>query len=122
MGMKAIEEYRLRARYPRWRVRGLAALLSLLTWPVAAFDLGGAERFRLDNGLTLIVLEAPELPVVSVQALYRVGARNEDIGRTGLTHFLEHMAFRASENFPDTEVVSSISRSSRSRYVRVTSS
>jgi predicted Zn-dependent peptidase len=43
-----------------------------------------------------------------VQALYRVGARNEEVGRTGLTHFMEHMAFRASDNFPDTGLVSSI--------------
>ena len=50
----------------------------------------------------------PAAPAVSVQMLYRVGARNEDVGRTGLTHYLEHMAFRASENFPDTELVSSI--------------
>ncbi len=92
----------------RRSVVGLTLLLSAVSWPVTAFDLAEARQFRLDNGLTLIVLEAPELPVVSVQALYRVGARNEDVGRTGLTHFLEHMAFRASENFPDTEVVSSI--------------
>ncbi len=108
MGMNTIDEKPLQALRRRWRVLGFAALLLRLTSPVAAFDLAEAQQFRLDNGLTLIVLEASELPVVSVQALYRVGARNEDIGRTGLTHFLEHMAFRASENFPDTELVSSI--------------
>jgi len=108
MPTKTIDERRLRDRCRLWRVLGLAALLILLTFPGTAFELAEAKRYRLDNGLTLIVLEAPELPVVSVQALYRVGARNEDAGRTGLTHFLEHMAFRASENFPDTELVSSI--------------
>ena len=97
-------------RVPRCHGCGLVlvALLLLVSCPVTAFDLAEAKRHRLSNGLTLIVLEAPELPVVSVQALYRVGARNEDVGRTGLTHFLEHMAFRASANFPDTELVSSI--------------
>ncbi len=104
MPTNRIDERLLRSRSKL----GLVALLILLTCPVTAFDLAEAQRFRLDNGLTLIVLEAPGLPVVSVQALYRVGARNEDVGRTGLTHFLEHMAFRASENFPDTELVSSI--------------
>ncbi len=108
MSLKKIDERRVRTLCLRWRVLGLAALLVLVTCPVAAFDLAGAQQFRLSNGLTLIVLEAPELPVVSVQALYRVGARNEDAGRTGLTHFLEHMAFRASESFPETELVSSI--------------
>jgi len=85
-----------------------SAFLCLVAPVLTAFELGEARRFELDNGLTLIVLEEPARPLVSVQMLYRVGARNEEVGRTGLTHFLEHMAFRASENFPDTEVVSSI--------------
>lgn len=76
--------------------------------PVAAIDLRHATLDRLENGLTLVVLEDPTFPVVSVQMLYRVGARDEDAGRTGLAHFLEHMAFRASERFPDTEIVSAI--------------
>src|SRR5690606_10904285 len=42
------------------------------------------------------------------QMLYRVGARNESYGQTGIAHFLEHMAFRDTEHFPDTAVVSSI--------------
>ncbi len=91
-----------------WNAIGWVALLTSVVSPVGAFDLADAQRFRLDNGLTLIVLEVPEAPAVSVQALYRVGARNEEVGRTGLTHFMEHMAFRASENFPDTGLVSSI--------------
>ncbi len=40
--------------------------------------------------------------------LYTVGARDETTGKTGLAHFLEHMAFRSSENFPDTDLVSRI--------------
>jgi predicted Zn-dependent peptidase len=94
----------------RWHRHLIAwvALIFFATRPLPAFDLAEAQRFQLDNGLTLIVLEVPAVPVVSVQMLYRVGARNEDVGRTGLTHYLEHMAFRASENFPDTDLVSSI--------------
>jgi zinc protease len=75
---------------------------------VAALDLSRASVERLENGLTLIVLEEKLLPVVSVQMLYRVGARDEPQGLTGLAHYLEHMAFRATENFPDTQVVSAI--------------
>lgn len=67
-----------------------------------------ARVSRFDNGLTLIVLEEHSLPSVSVQMLYRTGARDEDYGRTGVAHFLEHMAFRATARFPDTEVVSRI--------------
>jgi zinc protease len=75
---------------------------------LAAIDLRNASLQRLDNGLTVIVLEDRSFPVVSVQMLYRVGARDEVTGKTGLAHFVEHMAFRSSENFPGTALVSSI--------------
>lgn len=75
---------------------------------IAAMDLRNASVERLDNGLTVILLEDRNFPVTSVQMLYRVGARDETAGQTGLAHFLEHMAFRDSENFPDTGLVSSI--------------
>lgn len=84
----------------------VAMLISLPAWP--AIDLGNAEIIRLDNGMTVMLLEDRNFPVASVQMLYRVGARNEQIGKTGLAHFLEHMAFRSSAHFPDTGVVSSI--------------
>ena len=74
----------------------------------AALDLDEAKVERLDNGLTVIVLENPGFPAVSVQMLYRAGGRDEQYGKTGLAHFLEHMAFRATESFPDTDVVSRI--------------
>lgn len=73
-----------------------------------ALDLRNASVERLDNGLTVILLEDRHFPVVSVQMLYRVGARNEVTGKTGLAHFLEHMAFRDSSNFPDSALVSRI--------------
>ena len=74
----------------------------------AQLDLRQASREILPNGMTLIILEEHSFPSVSVQMLYRVGGRDEQYGRTGIAHFLEHMAFRATENFPDTDVVSRI--------------
>ena len=95
-----------RARRSLLAAAALSTLLAAL--PAGAFDLTRAAVERLDNGLTLIVLEEPALPVASVQMLYKVGARDEPLGASGIAHFLEHMAFRDSESFPDTEVVSSI--------------
>jgi zinc protease len=68
----------------------------------AALDLRNATVEKLDNGLTVIVLVDRNFPVASVQMLYRVGARDEVTGKTGLAHFLEHMAFRDSENFAES--------------------
>jgi zinc protease len=75
---------------------------------MAKLDLTQASSTVLDNGLQVIVLEEHSLPVVSVQMFYKVGARNEQYGLTGISHYLEHMAFRATENFPGTEVVGRI--------------
>ncbi len=91
------------------RRAGLGLVLFLLiSLPLAASRLGGASIERLGNGLTVLVLEDRTLPVVSVQMLYRVGGRSESSGATGLAHFVEHMAFRASEHFPETELASRI--------------
>lgn len=55
----------------------LVVLALLFPLPAGAYlDLAAARLQHLDNGLTLIVLEDHSLPVVSVQMLYRVGARN----------------------------------------------
>ena len=50
----------------------------------AGLELPDAERHVLDNGLTVILLADRNFPVVSVQMLYKVGARNEVTGKTGL--------------------------------------
>ena len=85
-----------------------AGMLGFGPQAIAQIDLSRASVTTLDNGLQVIMLEEHSLPVVSVQMLYKVGAKNEQYGLTGISHYLEHMAFRATENFPDTDVVSKI--------------
>lgn len=80
----------------------LLAVAALVATPAAAeLDLKRADVSHLPNGLTVIMLEDHSLPVVSVQMLYKSGSAAEVTGKTGLAHFLEHLAFRASENFPN---------------------
>ena len=50
----------------------------------------------LDNGLKVILLENHKAPVVTFQVWYRVGSRNEQWGKTGLSHMLEHMMFKGT--------------------------
>ena len=50
----------------------------------------------LENGLKVLLLEEHKAPVVTVHVWYRVGARNEQPGTTGLSHFLEHMMFKGT--------------------------
>ena len=78
------------------------ALFAALTVPARAeLDLKRASIERLGNGLTLILLEDHSFPLVSTQVVYKSGSRDETAGKTGLAHFLEHLAFRASEQFPN---------------------
>jgi zinc protease len=86
----------------------ICACALIATAANAALDLRNASVSHLENGLTVILLEDRNFPVVSMQTLYRTGARDETTGETGLAHFLEHMAFRSTESFPDTGVVSEI--------------
>ena len=50
----------------------------------------------LDNGLKVLLLEEHKAPVVTVHVWYQIGARNEQPGATGLSHFLEHMMFKGT--------------------------
>jgi zinc protease len=59
------------------------------------------RRFRLDNGLKILVHEDSSTPLVAMNLLYRVGSRNEDPEHTGLAHLFEHLMFGGSENIPE---------------------
>ncbi len=54
----------------------------------------------LPNGLTILLREAHSAPVISFWLAYRVGSRNEPTGRTGISHWVEHMMFKGTEQFP----------------------
>jgi zinc protease len=49
---------------------------------------------RLANGLQLIALPMPGAPSVSVQVWYRVGGKDDPVGRSGFAHLFEHMMFK----------------------------
>jgi zinc protease len=55
------------------------------------------QEFVLDNGLKVLLLEDHKSPAVTFQVWYRVGARNEKDGKSGLSHFLEHMLFKGTQ-------------------------
>ena len=55
------------------------------------------QEFILDNGLKVLLLEDHKSPAVTFQVWYRVGSRNELDGKSGLSHFLEHMMFKGTK-------------------------
>lgn len=63
------------------------------------------KKHILDNGLTLLVLETDSTPLVTVNTLYSVGARDEDPSRTGFAHLFEHLMFGGTPKVPDFDRV-----------------
>jgi len=53
----------------------------------------------LPNGLKVLLKEEHKAPVVTFQVWYRVGSRNECLGKTGLSHMLEHMMFKGTKKY-----------------------
>ena len=61
------------------------------------------EKYKLMNGMTILVHVDKSDPVVHVDVTYHVGSAREEIGRSGFAHFFEHMMFQGSDNVADEE-------------------
>jgi predicted Zn-dependent peptidase len=88
------------------------ALIALLFVLSAAVSATAADIIRvaidatvetLDNGLKVILVEDHSVPVISYQTFFRVGARNERAGITGISHFMEHMMFNGADKYGPKE-------------------
>ncbi len=58
------------------------------------------EKYTLQNGLEVILVEDRKLPLVAVNIWYHVGPANEAPGLTGFAHLFEHMMFAATKHAP----------------------
>jgi zinc protease len=65
---------------------------------------------RFGNGLTVLVREVHTAPLVSVWCWYRVGSRDEGPGRTGASHWVEHMNFKGTVNIPRDDMKGIVER------------
>lgn len=74
----------------------LGAVLVLLLTPLHVSAINVQEHL-LDNGLKVLLLEDHKAPTATFQVWYRVGSRDEKIGKTGLSHLLEHMMFKGTK-------------------------
>ncbi len=60
-------------------------------------------EYTLDNGLLILIKEDHRAPVVVSQLWYKVGASNEHLGITGVSHVLEHMMFKGTKTLAPGE-------------------
>lgn len=83
-----------------------AGLLAAVGAQTTSADLSYASRVRehtLANGLKLILVEEHKAPVGVIQIWYRVGSRHEQLGKTGLSHLLEHLMFKGTDQLGPEE-------------------
>lgn len=65
---------------------------------------------KLKNGLKILLKEIHTAPIISFWVWYRVGSRDEVNGRTGISHWVEHMQFKGTPQFPASVLDRAISR------------
>src|SRR5258708_23597364 len=76
---------------------------ALFAMPAAGQDFPVATR-TLKNGMKVLVQTDHSIPNIALYIFYRVGARNEGPGTTGISHFFEHMMFNGAKNYAPCEL------------------
>lgn len=88
-------------------IAGFVAIVTIFTASsLVALDYDLEEKvnkFTLQNGLRVLIVERHQSPTASFYIRYRVGAVDEDDGKTGTAHFLEHMLFKGTQTIGTTD-------------------
>jgi zinc protease len=73
-----------------------------MTTPRIADAIAGPDisHFKLKNGMEVVVIPDRRTPVVTHMVWYRVGSADEEAGKTGIAHFLEHLMFKGTRKNP----------------------
>jgi len=89
------------------RVFKSLAVIVAISALATAQDLASFEKRitlkKLDNGLTVIICERPEAPVFSFDTHVDAGSVQDPMGKTGLAHMFEHMAFKGTDKIGTTD-------------------
>lgn len=89
---------------PPMNYLAIAALAVLASAGGAITQESSILRYRLDNGLDVILVPQHRAPTVVVDIGYKVGAMNEPPGRSGFAHLFEHLMFMGTAAVPDIDV------------------
>jgi zinc protease len=80
----------------------IAGTASLAADGIGVASAAGPEvsHFKLKNGLDVVVIPDRRVPVITHMIWYRVGSADEDAGKSGIAHFLEHLMFKGTAKNP----------------------
>jgi zinc protease len=87
-------------RFSPYRAVSAAVIWFLiLAWAASAGAgiTANVKTETLPNGLKVLVLENHKAPVATLSVFYKVGSRNEQVGKTGISHLCEHLMFRGTK-------------------------
>ena len=86
----------------------LAIMALAMISSAAAFDFSEIEKqvveYKLDNGLTIIMLPRHDAPVISFVTHVNAGCTDDPMGSMGMAHMFEHMAFKGTEEIGTTDI------------------
>ncbi|MEP9354149.1 pitrilysin family protein [Xanthobacter sp. KR7-65] len=92
-------------------------MVAILAAGAAAFsprlaDAAGPQvtEFKLANGLQVMVIPDHRTPVVTHMVWYKVGSADEQAGKSGIAHFLEHLMFKGTEAHPQGQFSAEVAR------------
>ena len=84
-------------------------ILLFLTTQIYCDVVKGAKYMKFKNGLTAILKKDTSVPIVSVYIWVKVGSINETPKQAGLSHFIEHLVFKGTKNYPkNTQIMENI--------------
>lgn len=68
------------------------------------------ETFKLENGMDVVVIPDGRATAITHMVWYRVGSADEDPGKSGIAHFVEHLLFKGTEKFPGNALDKTVKR------------
>jgi zinc protease len=92
------------------RFETLLLFITVIFLLTAASVRAEVKEYTLDNGLKVLISEDHKVPLATFEIWYKVGSRNEQSGKTGLSHLLEHMMFKGTPKYGSKEFSKIIQR------------
>lgn len=83
-------------------LRAVLVFISLV-YPIAS-EAASVSEHVLKNGLRVLIVEDHKAPIATFQVWYRVGSIDEPMGKSGLSHLLEHMMFKGTAKYGPSEL------------------
>ncbi|MCC6470821.1 MAG: insulinase family protein [Alphaproteobacteria bacterium] len=94
----------------RGLVAAALALVAVVPGTQARAGVFNPETFTLPNGMQVVVVENHRVPVVTHMVWYKCGSADEEPGKSGIAHFLEHLMFKGTPSVPPGEFSKIVAR------------